>query len=92
MLPQIARIVMVYNDTVVSEPTFESCLEKLFGYKLPEVTDENNEDGDLDYYIKEAVDSYNNVKTYSQKGDWESFGKSMNELEKDIENLVNEYI
>ncbi len=92
MLPQIARIVMVYNDTVVSEPTFESCLEKLFGYRLPEKNDEKNEDNDLEYYVKEAVDSYNNIKIYSQNGDWESFGKSMNKLEKDIENLENYYL
>ena len=55
MLPQIARIVMVYNDTVVSQPTFEMCLEKLFGYKMPEETAENTENADLDFYIKTLI-------------------------------------
>ena len=89
-LPQIARIVMVYNDTVVSKPTFEKCLETLFGYQMPDDNaDFDSENVSLDFYIKKAVESYNNVKIHSQNGDWESFGKSMNELEKDMGNLEN---
>lgn len=89
-LPQIARLVMTYNDVVVSEPTLNGCLQRLFGYSLPEenVTDEILSD-DLNTYIIKAIRSYNEVKNYSQSGDWEAFGKAMNQLDININNLEN---
>ena len=89
-LPQIARLVMTYNDVVVSEPTLNGCLQRLFGYSLPEenVTDEILSD-DLNTYIIKAINSYNEVKNYSQSGDWEAFGKAMNQLDININNLEN---
>ena len=85
-LPQIARIVMVYNDIVVSENTLNGCLQKLFGYTMP-VEDEVEFVDDLNLYVTKAIDSYNNVKNYSQSGDWEDFGKAMSELDTNINNL-----
>lgn len=89
-LPQIARIVMTYNDIVVSEHTLNGCLQRLFGYTMPEeeITDEVLTD-DLSTYIIKAIDSYNEVKNYSQSGDWEAFGKAMNQLDININNLEN---
>ena len=89
-LPQIARIVMTYNDIVVSEPTLNACLQRLFSYTLPE--EEANDvvlADDLNAYIIKAIDSYNEVKIYSQSGDWEAFGKAMNQLDVNISNLEN---
>lgn len=89
-LPQIARIVMTYNDVVVSETSVEKCLEKLFGYTKPVPETEGEESlKDLNDYISEALESYNNVKKHSQEGDWEGFGKYMNELDNDMSNLEN---
>ena len=87
-LPQIARIVMTYNDIVVSETTLNKCIEKLFGYK-PDVDNEKEEVSDLNAYIIKAIESYNNVKNYSQEGDWEAFGRYMNELDANMNNLQN---
>lgn len=85
-LPQIARIVMVYNDIVVSENTLNGCLQRLFGYTMP-VEDEEELVDDLNLYINKAIESYNDVKNYSQSGDWEAFGKAMSELDININNL-----
>lgn len=90
-LPQIARIVMTYNDVVVSEKTIDKCLEKLFGYSAP-VSDETEGEepsATINDYISKVIESYNNVKNSSQDGNWEAFGKSMNELDNDISNLEN---
>ena len=89
-LPQIARIAMTYNDIVVSETTINKCLEKLFGYIPPsqEEHKEENEKG-LNDYIWETIEIYKDVKKFSQSGDWESFGKSMDELDNKINNLEN---
>jgi len=83
-LPQLARIVVSYNDKVVSEPTLNGCFEKLFGIKR-ETKDEDEES--LDDYIKNVINSYNLVKETSQSGDWNGFGKAMQRLDNDINNL-----
>ena len=88
-LPQIARIVMTYNDVVVSETTLAKCLEKLFGYKIPEESYSDSLTKDLNFYIMKALESYDNVKKHSQDGDWEEFGKSMNELDVNMNNIQN---
>ena len=89
-LPQIARIVMTYNDVVVSETTVDKCLGKLFGYTMPLPEAEKEElTKDLNDYILETIENYQEVKKFSQEGDWEAFGKSMSELDKNIANLEN---
>jgi len=89
-LPQIARIVMTYNDVVVSEPTLGACLQRLFAYTMPEdeITETDVSD-DLNLYVIKAIDSYNDVKNYSQSGNWEEFGKAMNQLDVHMNNLQN---
>lgn len=87
-LPQIARIVVSYNDKVVSETTLGGCLNKLFGVTMQPEEEETDSD-DIRTYIQRAISSYNNVKSFSQSGDWESFGKAMSELDNDMNNLQN---
>lgn len=87
-LPQIARIVMTYNDNVVSETSLNKCIEKLFGYKLEESNPQESVN-DINAYVLKAIDSYNNMKNYSQQGDWEAFGRYMNELDSNINDLKN---
>ena len=92
-LPQIARIVMAYNDVVVSETSVDKCLEKLFGYNsLPDDLETDDLSKNLNDYIYDAINSYKEAMDYSKNGDWESFGKSMKELDKNIiklENMIN---
>lgn len=89
-LPQIARIIMTYNDVVVSETTLNKCLEKLFGYKAPVETEEEEDATlDLEAYILKALDNYNDIQNYSQEGNWEAFGKAMDELGINMDILKN---
>lgn len=87
-LPQIARIVMTYNDVVVSESTIDKCLEKLFGFtSSSEDYTENTTSDSLEDYLNNLVGSYNNAKEHSKNGNWEEFGKYMDELDYYINNI-----
>ena len=89
-LPQIARIVMTYNDVVVSETTIDKCLEKLFGYTVSSgETEEQTQPLSLNNYLNNLIESYNNAKKHSGDGDWEAFGRSMDELDYYINNIEN---
>ncbi len=89
-LPQIARIVMTYNDVVVSETTIDKCLEKLFGYTVSSgQTEEQTQPLSLNNYLNNLIESYNNAKKHSGDGDWEAFGRSMDELDYYISNIEN---
>ena len=85
-MPQLARIVVSYNDKVVAEPTLFECFNKLFGMNMSQ---EEVQTDDLMTYINRVIFSYSDVKNYSQTGDWESFGKAMSELDNNINNLQN---
>ena len=87
-LPQLARIVVSYNDKVVAEPTLADCFKKLFGVTIKEDSDIEQAD-DIQTYIQRVIASYNDVKNYSQAGDWQAFGNAMSELDNDVNNLQN---
>lgn len=87
-LPQVARIVVGYNDKVVSEPTLTECLNKLFSMNMKDSSEEQV-DNDINSYINKALKSYDDVKNSSLSGDWEGFGRAMNELDNDMNNLKN---
>ncbi len=89
-LPQVARIVMTYNDVVVSETTIDKCLEKLFGF-ISESPDSSGTEQpqSLEDYLNNLIDSYNNAKKNSEDGNWSEFGKYMDELDYYINNIEN---
>lgn len=87
-LPQIARIVVSYNDRVVSETTLNGCLNKLFGVTRVEEPAADGS-GDINSFIKKAIKSYTDAKEFSKEGNWEAFGKAMDELDNNINNLKN---
>ncbi|MBQ6906963.1 MAG: hypothetical protein IJQ28_01165 [Clostridia bacterium] len=89
-LPQLARIVVSYNEKVVSEPTLNRCFERLFGVKRPD--EEKSQEYDVTDYIRNAVESYNRVKNSSLSGDWAEFGKAMEDLDNDMNNLSNQVL
>ena len=80
---------MTYNDVVVSETSLAKCLEKLFGYKMLENNDLPESVPDLNFYLEKAINNYNDAKKYSQEGNWESFGKAMDELDINMGNIQN---
>lgn len=87
-LPQIARIVVCYNDKVVSETTLNGCLNKLFGVNRKVETSSSDKDG-LEDILRRLVENYQSAKEFSGNGEWDSFAKAMSELDNSINSLKN---
>ena len=82
-LPEVKRIVVAYEDTIVMESSLELALNKLFGeYKntLPPI--EDVEDIVTSPDVLETIKSeYKVLKDAAARGDWEQFGKSMETID-----------
>lgn len=89
-LPELKRVIVAYRDTIVMEETLEKGLYKLFDYKAetpPAQTDSsNNKENDKPENPK-LVEIYDRLKGAMQKGDFETFGNTLSELEKEIDKL-----
>jgi len=94
-LPEVKRIIVSYGDKIVMEPSLEQAFEKLFGTPSNTETQEPLTDtpSDTTSDIPPIVDSsaktleqaraeFEKLQEAAATGDWEAFGKSMNELEK----------
>lgn len=77
-------IVSVYNDKIVTGDTLSECFGLLFGTtnNFSTVVDEGVED-----IIKDVIYSFDNMKMYLEENDWENYGRALNELEYNIDNL-----
>ncbi len=92
-LPQLKRIIAVFGDNVAMEETVEKALSKvLLGsvnsgdtvyeeVELPDEIEGNSE------YGQKLSDAYKNLEESAKEGKWESFGKSLDELKKIIDEM-----
>lgn len=88
--PEMKMVVVSYSDRIVMEPTLDQAIERIFGiYTEPEEPDEQEFDNtDINDLIKQATTLFNDATTASQRGDWTSYGKNLEEL-KEILNQLN---
>ncbi|MBQ3115108.1 MAG: UPF0182 family protein [Clostridia bacterium] len=84
----LAFVSVLYNNTIVCETTLDECFEKLFGFKgdISKVEDSSAYD-----IIGNIISSYDLVKEYLGQSDWGNYGKALNELDYNIENLRSLY-
>ena len=83
-LPEIKRIIVAYNDKVVSKPTLDEGIKALFGVNRPVMVNENDT---LESVIQKALQKFDEMKGFSKQNDWENYGKSMKELDDTMQNL-----
>ena len=85
-LPEVKRIIVAYGEEVVMAENLAKALEELFSAKLnvgTESTETNNTpmvEDDIGELIDKAVNVYDNVLNEMKNGNWEAFGKGMNEM------------
>ncbi len=88
-LPEVKRIIVAYEDRIVMETSLDAAFTKLFGdftVLPPEVT----ESSDIPQVNPDALElikqEYKNLKDAASRGDWKSFGKSMDAIDAILEN------
>lgn len=90
-IPQIKRVVLVYKDQVVMEPTLERAFARVFKGAQPTAVEPPPEEkqpeeglGDLS---DRALDLYNKAVDAQKKGDWATYGEYLKQLSETLEKL-----
>ena len=93
-LPEVKMIILAYGDEIVMEPTLEAGLRRLFGYETK--APDNDKDSatpvvpggeDLSSLIDQANSLFNSSQEHLRQGNWNSYGRDLEELEKVLKKL-----
>lgn len=94
-IPEVKRVIVLYEDNLVMEETLEESLSKIFKEELDEAEKELDEieintealTGDLKELIENANDTFKKADEALRQGDWAQYGQYMNELESILKKL-----
>ncbi|MBN2168842.1 MAG: UPF0182 family protein [Actinobacteria bacterium] len=96
-IPQIKRVVVIYGQQVVMEPTLDQALARIFaGAPGTEVTPDQQVQETATTPIEEtslgqqALDLYNKATEAQKNGDWSAYGDYLNQLKAVLEKLAGE--
>ncbi|MEW5784731.1 MAG: UPF0182 family protein [Bacillota bacterium] len=98
-LPELARVIVVFQETVVMEETLELALVRIFGQRgtLPPDVDpgelpglpEIPVDEDMAALIRRAQETYEAAMQSQREGDWAGYGAKISELEQILSDLAS---
>ena len=93
-IPEVKRVIVAFNDQIAYKPTLAEALESLFGETdissgQSSSTSENTDDGTMSQseLISAAAQAYENAQSAMKNGDWEGYGKYLDQLEKYLNEL-----
>lgn len=99
-IPEVKRVIVVYNDEIAYESTLAEALNSLFGEGSAHESEtgqeakqdrDEGEGGDKALskteIIQKCQEAYDNAQNALKDGDWEKYGKYMGELEKYLNEL-----
>ena len=97
-IPEVKRVIVVYNDEIAYESTLADALNSLFGEGSAhesktgeEAKEDQNGNGDKELskteIIQKCQEAYDNAQDALKEGNWEKYGKYMDELEKYLNKL-----
>ena len=95
-IPEVKRVIVVYDDQIAYEETLAEALESLFGEgtgaKKPvaesgESESESSDTKSTADWIKQAADSYDQAQDALRDGDWAKYGECMESLEEALNQL-----
>lgn len=90
-LPEVKRIIVAYEDTIVMEETLEEALYQIFKDKRTDSTQETPA-GELSLKIltRQARETYEKAKSAAQSGNWSLYGQALDQLEDILSQLENQ--
>lgn len=94
-IPEVKRVIVAFNDQIAYESTLTEALESLFGEtdissgQTGSTSEGNADDGQMSQteLIEAAATAYDNAQAAMKEGDWEGYGKYLDELEKYLNKL-----
>lgn len=93
-IPEVKRVIVAFNDQIAYKPTLAEALESLFGETDISSGSDNSssqtaEDGQMSQaeLIKAAAEAYDSAQSAMKNGDWEGYGKYLDQLEKYLNEL-----
>lgn len=95
-IPEVKRVVVAYDDKIAYKTTFGDALEEIFGNSGGTTTSSNAKSNSgkkssssktTQDYIDDAKEAYDNAQEALKDGDWSKYGKYMDQLEKDLNNM-----
>ncbi len=91
-LPELRRVIVAYENTVVMDENLEMCLQRLFGGKkvsqaAAQPTTAPKETS-LPTLSKEAMKLFEKTKELQRQGDWAGYGESLRKLEEVLKQMV----
>ena len=95
-IPEVKRVIVAYQDKIAYEPTLAEALLSLFGGNAGDAGKDVgsiNDDGgatDIKALILKAQNAYDKAIECQKNGDWEGYGKYINQLENYLTKLANE--
>ncbi len=97
-IPEVKRVIVAYQDKIAYEPTLSEALLSLFGGNAGDTGnkvdgvggDEGDTKDDVKSLIKKAQNAYDKAIEAQKNGDWEGYGKYINQLENYLTKLGSE--
>ncbi len=97
-IPEMKRVVVMYDDKLVLAENIKDALDQLFNYKdnTDQVIDDKDTDEDIridedmnidQSQLDKATETYNNALEAQKNGDWAKYGEYIDELGNILENL-----
>lgn len=92
-IPEVKRVIVVYDDQIAYESTLGDALAELFGSTGGADESEEGEEGGSgtvmtkDDYIKAAQEAYDKAQEALKNGNWAEYGEYMKKLEQNLNKL-----
>jgi uncharacterized membrane protein (UPF0182 family) len=96
-IPELRRVIVVYGDTVVMEPTLQGAFQKIFG-QGGQITPTEEEKPDdtaprveetLDKIARQAKSYFDKAQNALKSGDWSAYGENIEQVGKSLERLIS---
>lgn len=94
-IPELKKVIVVYNDNIVMADNFKDALSKIFNLNASSQNVSNNEEttgnisnnGTVKQLVNTASDAYDNAIKAQKNGDWAEYGRQLKVVEQTLKQL-----
>jgi uncharacterized membrane protein (UPF0182 family) len=90
-LPELRKVIVVYENNVVMEENLELCLQRLFGGRRSAPIGESpatQKKTSIDDLAKEAMNLFEKAKELQRQGNWAGYGEELRKLESVLKEMT----
>jgi uncharacterized protein len=86
-LPQLKRVIVAYDQSVVMENSLEQALNAIFGGEQVGQTGSASVSSEASALVRSALENYRRSQEALRQGNWAEYGRYQKELEKTLQQL-----